>query len=45
MKKTFLLILVLAGMALTLSGCGHWGHWGGYGDGHSHYRGCGHPDY
>ena len=44
--KTFVAVLslvLLAGSALALSGCGHYGHWGGYG--HSHYRGCGHSGY
>jgi hypothetical protein len=49
MKKTFLLLFILAGMTLTLSGCGPWGCWGGHGhnhgQNHAHYPGCGHPGY
>ena len=40
---TVLLLVLLAGSALALSGCGHYGHRGGHG--HNHYRGCGHSGY
>lgn len=49
MRKTILLLLLLVGAALTLSGCGHWGCWDGHshgqGQAHSHYPGCGHAGY
>jgi len=51
MKKMTLLLVVLVGAALTLSGCGHWGCWDGdghtHGQGqtHSHCAGCGHLGY
>lgn len=49
MKKMILLLFVLVGAALILSGCGHWGCWDGHnhgkGQSHSHYAGCGHPGY
>lgn len=48
-KKTFLLLFILAGTTLALSGCGPWGSWGGHGhnhgQNHAHYPGCGHPGY
>jgi uncharacterized protein YceK len=40
MKKTFLILLLL-GVTLVLSGCGH--YWDSRsGHNHSHYNGCGH---
>jgi hypothetical protein len=51
MKKMILLLFVLVGAALALSGCGHWGCWNGdghshgQGQSHSHYAGCGHSGY
>lgn len=53
MLKTVLLLIVLVGTLLLLSGCGPWGHWGGHGHNHStnnntthsHFRGCGHSGY
>lgn len=49
MRKTILILLLLVGAALTLSGCGHWGCWGGHNHtnhpNHTHYPGCGHAGY
>lgn len=49
MKKTLLLLIILAGTTLTLSGCSPWGCWGGHGHNHDqnhvHHSGCGHSGY
>lgn len=49
MKKMILLLVVLVGATLILSGCGNWGCWGEHSHGqsqtHSHSSGCGHPGY
>lgn len=50
MKKMIILLVVLVGATLTLSGCGHWGcgNESGHnhrGQSHNHYTGCGHSGY
>jgi hypothetical protein len=56
MIKTVILVVVLAGSVLLLSGCGNWGSCGGYGhnghnststnnQNHTHYQDCGHSGY